>query len=332
MRRLFGYYRQFDELSPDEVSAELRARRDEERAREVVEHPTLDLSGAAWHGPPHPELVNAATFALRRAVNDYADVEPLRLAIAASHDIDPARVVVGHGAGELLRSALRAVATDEVALVWPGWQLLPALVEEIGARPVPVERVAPGRTTVLTSPADPTGAVTAIEPGDDWLIVDEALAAFWPEAKIVDHPRVIQVRSFSKAHAMAGFRVGYAVVGTGVKLPLAPAGGVGAAAVAGALWAVENGAAGVARRREQVARERARLVEGLGERVAEGVGPYVWIRASAEELAAARVYAAPGSAWGASDFVRVTLRDAAATDRLVEALRSSGAADEAVPG
>lgn len=324
MRRLLRYYRQFDELSPDEISAELRAKRDEERAREVVSQPPLDLSGAAWHGPPHPEVVNAATFALRRAVNDYADVEPLRAAIAASHDVDPARVVVGHGAGELLRAALRAVATPEVALVWPGWQLLPSLVEEVGSVPVPVDRVVPGRTTVLTRPADPTGAVTAIEPGEDWLIVDEALADFWPEAEIADHPRVIQVRSFSKAHAMAGFRVGYAVVGTGVELPPAPVLGVGAAAVAGALWAVEHGAPVMARRREQVARERARLVAALGDRVADGVGPYVWVRASAEELAAAGVYVAPGTAWGSREHVRVTLRDAAATDRLLGALSSIG--------
>ncbi|MDA0169857.1 pyridoxal phosphate-dependent aminotransferase [Solirubrobacter taibaiensis] len=321
MRRLFGYYRQFDELSPDEVSAELRARRDAERARDVVRTPALDLSGAAWHGPPHPEIVNAATFALRRAVNDYADVGVLRDAIAASHDVDQARVVVGHGAGELIRAALQRTATEEVAVVWPGWQLLPSLIEQAGAQAVPVERVAPGRTTVLTRPADPSGAVAEFAGGDDWLIVDEALADFADDAPIVDHPKVIQVRSFSKGHAMAGFRVGYAVLGTGVSLDLAPVGGVGAAAVAGALWAVQNGAPVVARRREQVARERARLVSELGDRVADGVGPYVWIEASAEELAAARVYVAPGTAWGSSDHVRVTLRDATSTDRLLDALR-----------
>ena len=82
MQRLFGYYRQFDELSPDEVSRELRERASERR-RIPVEQPPLDLSGAAWHGPPHPEVVNAATFALRRAVNAYPDDAALRAAIAA---------------------------------------------------------------------------------------------------------------------------------------------------------------------------------------------------------------------------------------------------------
>ena len=107
-----------------------------------------------------------------------------------------------------------------------------------------IHAIARGRTTVLTTPADPTGAVLDFEGGDDWLIVDEALADFADDAPIVDHPMVIQVRSFSKGHAMAGFRVGYAVLGTGVSLDLAPVGGVGAAAVAGALWAVEHGAPG----------------------------------------------------------------------------------------
>ena len=128
MRRLFGYYRQFDELSPDEVSRELLERRDEERRRHPVGQPPLDLSGAAWHGPPHAEAINAATFALRRAVNAYPDATRLREAIAASHGIAPERVMIGHGAGELLRAALRAVATDAVEIVWPGWGLLPQLV------------------------------------------------------------------------------------------------------------------------------------------------------------------------------------------------------------
>ncbi|HEX6023038.1 MAG TPA: hypothetical protein VFZ00_13645, partial [Solirubrobacter sp.] len=138
MRRFLGYYRQFGELSPEEVSRELRARREEERRRHPAQQPPLDLSGAAWHQPPHPEIVNAATFALRRAVNDYPDPGPLRAAIAAAHDIDPARVVIGHGAGELLRAALRAVGAREVAVAWPGWGPLPGLVSEAGATPVPV--------------------------------------------------------------------------------------------------------------------------------------------------------------------------------------------------
>ena len=87
--------------------------------------------------------------------------------------------MVGHGAGELLRAALRAVAAaDEVEIVWPGWGLLPQLVTEAGATPVPVaapSRHADGRASA--APNDPTGEVPAVVAGGEhWLILDEALA------------------------------------------------------------------------------------------------------------------------------------------------------------
>jgi histidinol-phosphate/aromatic aminotransferase/cobyric acid decarboxylase-like protein len=347
MRRFLDYYRQFDELSPDEISRELRDRRDEERARHPAQQPPLDLSGAAWHLPPHPEVVNAATFALRRAVNAYPDATaaPLRIALAATHGIDPERIVVGHGAGELLRAALRAVASSgEVTVGWPGWGLLPALVSEAGAIPVPVaaDALQATRTLVVTRPGDPTGAVlplaavrrlaSELAPGA-WLLLDEALAGFLPDGEdgLVDHPRVLHVRSFSKAHAMAGFRIGYAILPEAADLGLAPVLGVGAAALAGALWSVESGADTVARRRAYAAAERQRLaaqLEGTPFSFAPGHGPYVWLASSehdgpavAEHLAAHRVYVAPGTAWGDEHHVRITLRDAPATDRLVSALR-----------
>jgi histidinol-phosphate/aromatic aminotransferase/cobyric acid decarboxylase-like protein len=322
MRRLFSYYRQFDELSPDEVSRELLEHRDSERRRHPAQQPPLDLSGAAWHGPPHPEAINAATFALRRAVNAYADVTPLREAIAASHDVDPRRVTIGHGAGELLRSALRAVAPGEVEIVWPGWGLLPQLVTEAGAMPVPVAELSGTRTAVLCRPNDPTGEVREIVPGDHWLILDEALAGFLPdgqEDRISEHPRVVHVRSFSKAHALAGLRIGYAIVPDGGPELAAPVLGVGAPALAAALWAVDNGAESASRRRDRAAAQRARLAEFD---ITPGHGPYVWLAAPvAEELAARRIYVAPGAAWGEDGHVRITLHDEAATDRLIAALR-----------
>jgi histidinol-phosphate aminotransferase len=346
------YYRQFEELAPDEVSRRLREQRDAERSRRLAEVPTLDLSGAGWHEPPHPEVVNAATFALRRAVNAYPDpaATPLRAVIARAHDTEPDAVVVGHGAGELLRAALRALLSEggEALLAWPGWGALPALVQEAGGTPRPVD---PGglrgalderaRVVVLCRPNDPTGAVAPLEqvraladalPERTWLVLDEALAGFEPPSADgpIEHPRVVRMRSFSKAHAMAGLRVGYALAAPPLAARLAPAGSVSAPAQAGAQWALENGGAVVARRRAQAARERERLAAALaGTPLAfpGGHGPYVWMssaehdgRALAEHLATRRIYVAPGGAWGDARHVRVTLRDAAATDRLAAAL------------
>ena len=86
----------------------------------------------------------------------------------------------------------------------------------------------------------------------------------------------------------------------------------------------------VRRRRAHAAAERERLDAALADtpfHPSPGHGPYVWLAAPgggpalAEALAARRIYVAPGTAWGDEHHVRVTLRDAAATDRLVSALR-----------
>jgi len=66
-RRLRDYYRQFEELSPQEASERLRARREQEKSLELARVGELDCAGPEWHEPPDPEVVNAATFALRRA-------------------------------------------------------------------------------------------------------------------------------------------------------------------------------------------------------------------------------------------------------------------------
>jgi histidinol-phosphate aminotransferase len=353
------YYRQFRELSPEEVSADLRARRDAELAGAVSEVPLLDLSSAAWPGPPHPDAVNAATFALRRALNAYPGGAPLREAIANRHGLAADRVVAGAGAGELLRAALVPIARGgEVAVAWPGWGPLPRLVHEAGGRPVPVTLGDDGaadpsallaaagadtRAVALCTPNDPTGAAVAPDalerlarelPERVWLLVDAALAGFGPDdpSGLADaRERVLVVHSASKAHALAGIRAGYAIGPAGPLLEgLAPVDGLAAPAQAALAWAVEHGEAAAARRRAAAAAERDRLAAALAGTpfsFPSGHGHLVWLRSSAHDgrtvaghLAARRIAVMAGAAWGDEAHVRVALRDAVATKRLVAAL------------
>jgi histidinol-phosphate/aromatic aminotransferase/cobyric acid decarboxylase-like protein len=344
IRKLLDYYRQFEELSPEEISRELIEKRHAERAQALTEVPPLDLSTPAWHEPPDAEAINAATYALRRSVNAYPDPAPLHAAIAARHGVQTDHVAAGHGAGELLRSAFRTLGGAEVAVAWPGWGYLPRLLSEAGATPVAVEpdvealAAAPAQAVVVCSPNDPTGELidvhalaARLEPAR-WLIVDAALAEFAPDGEharlLGARERVIVVRSFSKAHAMAGLRGGYAL-GRDVGA-LAPIAGISAPAQAAMLWALDGGDAIVARRRAAAARERERLAGALDETpfsFPTGHGPLVWLESTAHDgaaiasgLAAQRIYVTPGSAWGDDRHVRVALRDGAATDRLSAAL------------
>jgi histidinol-phosphate aminotransferase len=363
VRRFFDYYRQFDEMTPEEISAQLRARRDEERATRLQEVPALDLSSAAWPGPPHPEAVNAATFALRRALNTYPDPAPAVAAIAGRHGVDGDRVATGHGAGELLRAALAAIAPGgEVAVAWPAWGPLPRLVHEAGGTPVPVPLGADGaadadallaaatpqtRAVVLCTPNDPTGAaadpaalarLAARLPEPVWLIVDAALAPFAPEdpsALAGARERVLVVHSASKAHALAGLRAGYALGPAGSVLErMAPVEGLASPALAALAWTVSSGDAAVERRRAQAQAERdrlARALEGTPLSFPAGHGHLVWLgserhdgRTLAGHLASRRIAVLPGTAWGDDARVRIALRDAAATERLAAALRELG--------
>jgi histidinol-phosphate aminotransferase len=364
VKRFFDYYRQFEELAPDELSRQLRDQADERRRRALAEVDPLDLTATTWHEPPHPETVNAATFALRRALNNHPDPESraLREALAARHDVAVERVVVGHGAGELLQAACHALlrGEGEVVVAWPGWHALPRLAERAGGRPVPVAlgddgapdlgtlaaAVTPAtRAIALCSPNDPTGAALetaalreflARVPERVTVLLDEALAEFRePGAGVagLEAPNLLVVRSFSKAHALAGLRAGYAVSGGRDWSGLAPAQGISAPAQAAALWAAESGEAVVARRRDAAARARDRLVAaiaGAPVTVTPGSAPFVWLaggglpaRELAARLAASKIYVAPGAAWGDETHVRAALRGPDAIDRLAEALRSS---------
>jgi histidinol-phosphate/aromatic aminotransferase/cobyric acid decarboxylase-like protein len=360
VKRFLDYYRQFDELPPDELSRRLRDEADERRRHALAEVEPLDLSATTWHEAPHPEAINAATFALRRALNSSPDPEAraLREALAARHGVRPAQVVVGHGAGDLLQSAFTLLG-GEVLVAWPGWHALPRLAERAGGRPVPVALDATGapdlealaaavgpatRAVILCSPNDPTGAALsraalreflARVPERVTVLLDEALAEFRePEADaialVAEAEHLVIVRSFSKAHALAGLRAGYALAGSDRWAALAPAVGISAPAQAAALWAAESGDAAVARRRAAAAADRERLIAALagsGVEVMAGGAPFAWVsvpgvdaRELAARLAAAKVYVAPGAAWGDDSHVRAALRGPQAVDRLAEAL------------
>ncbi|MEA2124289.1 MAG: histidinol-phosphate aminotransferase, partial [Solirubrobacteraceae bacterium] len=228
-KRGLDYYRQFEALSPEENVARLRAARAEQRSRELSRVDELDLRTTAWHEPPDPEIVNAATFALRRSINRYPEpgAGPAIAAIARHHGVPEGRIALGHGAGQLLQAALRELAMGgEAVLPWPSWAALPGLVTRSGAQPVPVPLDASGavdldglaaavtertRAVVICSPNDPTGTVVdraqlrafaeSLRP-ELTVIVDEALVELAGDDAsmaplLEDLPNLLVLRSFS---------------------------------------------------------------------------------------------------------------------------------------
>jgi histidinol-phosphate aminotransferase len=144
-------------------------------------------------------------------------------------------VIVGNGSDDILNLIVRTfVAADAPAgFTFPSYSLYPVLVgiqdgrttliEFDRSMKLPIDRIAAStaRAFFLTSPNAPTGvAFTNAEIEQilarfsGLLIVDEAYAPFAKENAIEllpRHPRLVVVRTLSKAYALAGIRVGYAL-------------------------------------------------------------------------------------------------------------------------
>lgn len=293
---LLDYYRQFAGMSDEEISAQLREEADERRRRALARIDQLDLSRTTWHEMPHPDVVNAVTYAARGALNVQPDptADELRRELAQRNGIEPDRVVVGHGAGPLLASAARALlgAGDELLTPWPSYGLYPVMAQRAGAQAVPVpdgydvERllaaVTPAtRAIALCNPNDPTGEhltsaalreLLAALPDHVSLLLDEALADFVTAERVEtaelldDHPRLLIFRTFSKIYGLAGLRAGYALGGPGSEellARIAPELGIGLPVQIGALEALRRCDGQLAQRRAAVAAERDRLLDAL---------------------------------------------------------------------
>jgi len=293
---LRGYYRQFQGLSEDEVNAELRAKAAERRAKALERIEPMDLSRTTWPGFPHPYVVNAITYAARRGLHRYVDPKSgaLRTQLAHHHGLEPAQVVVGNGAAQLLHAATSALLEpgDELVTPWPSYPLYPLMARRSHGNAVPVPgfgaeavlRAVNERTriVVVCNPNDPTGELMSAADLDVLLgelpervvvFLDEALVDY-VDAQPIDaalrllarHPRLLIFRSFSKAWGLAGLRCGYAIGAPDAAAlleQLEPDLGVNDLAQAGALEALRSTEGRVRERASIVSVQRRRVVDEL---------------------------------------------------------------------
>ena len=191
---------------------------------------------------PSPKAVEA----MARAAQDgwkYGDSEShdLREALAAHHGVAPANIMVGEGIDGLLGLLVRmlvepgdAVVTSDGAYPTFNYHVagfggalhkvpyrddredpaaLVAKAEAVGAKLI-----------YLANPDNPMGSWHSAKviarmlealPEGTLMVLDEAYADFAPAEAVppfeADDPRLIRMRTFSKAYGLAGLRVGYAV-------------------------------------------------------------------------------------------------------------------------
>jgi len=193
---------------------------------------------------PLPSVAEAIAAAAAE-INWYPDnhAEALTQAIARRHDVPVSHIALGCGSVGVAQQLLAAAAEPgtEVLYAWRSFEAYPILVPLTGATDVRVplrderhdlpamaDAITP-RTRVIfvCNPNNPTGTVVhAAEleefldrvPPDCLVVLDEAYADYVRDPAVPngidvyrDRPNVAVLRTFSKAHGLAGLRVGYLI-------------------------------------------------------------------------------------------------------------------------
>ena len=183
--------------------------------------------------PPLPEAVAAAQAEVPRS-NFYTEPysAPLRALISAQLGVPETLLHINAGSELILRQLFDRFG-QQVHLLTPTYPLFPEIAQRHTAtRLSPVDDFAfdlarwdiPVGTTlaVIVNPNNPNGGVFDMAPlpalllrhPDTRFLVDEAFIGLAGEsvaALVPRHPNLLVTRTLSKAHSLAGFRVGYGI-------------------------------------------------------------------------------------------------------------------------
>ncbi len=235
----------------------------------------LNQNESPFDAPP------AVKAAILRALRDepwhrYPPFAPAELLarLAARHAWVPDGVLVGNGSNELIQATLAVTVGADTPVVTPV-PLAPAFAFDVDAL-VAAARAARARVIVVNSPNNPTG--TPLPEGaverllaetEALVVVDEAYQDFGGPTAVpllAREARLVVLRTFSKAMALAGLRFGYALAHPAVAAEIAKAKlpyNVNRVTLAAAA-AVLDAADVLAERARAVARARDRLAALLG--------------------------------------------------------------------
>jgi histidinol-phosphate aminotransferase len=203
-----------------------------------------DVLDFSVNGNPYGPSPRVQEMLSRVPLERYPDREALdlRRTLAAHLDVPPASIVVGNGSVELMWLVALAFLRpdDAVVIVGPTFgeyrraaTIMGARIHDWTTRPEETFRVDPTallqtiqrltpRLVFLCNPNNPTGTYLAMETIATWatalpqtlFVIDEAYLPFASGAASILTTRrdnLLVLRSMTKAHALAGVRLGYAV-------------------------------------------------------------------------------------------------------------------------
>jgi histidinol-phosphate aminotransferase len=316
--------------------------------------------------PPPESVLEAVRKEAADSLRKYPNpaCAPLRRALAEECGVPPEWIFVGNGSDEVLRLVFQAYLEpgDEVAAADPTYSLYPVLAAMFEARyvehpagpdgelPDSLFEASP-RVFVIANPNPPIGALypagelaRLAEKRGSLLVIDEAYVAFAERdcADMVrEHPNVLVSRTFSKSHALAGLRIGYAISRPGTIEALDKirdsynVNRVSQAAALAALGAKDYYRA----KAKEIAGTRERLRDGLlamGYEVPRSSGNFLFVRCGdgkrlLNALRKCKILARHFDSPGLRDGARITIGTPEEIDRLLDALRHIPIVPEKTP-
>ena len=182
----------------------------------------------------------------RYPFNSTPNEAALTAAIAAKYKVRPENIVLGAGSQELLKDAVRAFTTESRGLLTasPSFENCPGMARRLGhpVIEIPVDAalrldlepmIAAAKDAGLVffnNPNNPTATVHGAKAVSDFvaavrklspgtvILIDEAYHDYVTDPSYrsaipvaLESPNVFVTRTFSKAHGMAGMRIGYAI-------------------------------------------------------------------------------------------------------------------------
>jgi histidinol-phosphate aminotransferase len=309
---------------------------------------------------PYPPLPGVLEAIAASTINRYPDATAgiLRAALAERFGVSDNQVQVGAGSVAVLAEIIQAAAApgDEVAYAWRSFEAYPILVAATGATSVTVpntddhrhdlaalaeaitERT---RVVIVCSPNNPTSTIVtrseflgfmALVPSTVLVILDEAYVEFVTDPDAIDgatvihdYPNLVLLRTFSKAHGLAGLRIGYAIgpeyvmdAARAVSIPLS----VTELAQRAALKSLELETELLERVADLVT-VRDEIVAGLeklGWRIPAPQGNFVWLATGAGTVDAAEIFAEHGIVVRAlGEGLRVSVGERESVEKLLRA-------------
>ncbi len=193
---------------------------------------------------PLPSVAGAISAGIEH-IGLYADhgATALREDLAQFVGVDTEQVTIGAGSAGILQQLLLSYvgSGDQVAMCWPSFEAYPLFAALVEAEQVRVPLVNETfdlvalaaaitdktKLVFVTNPNNPTGTIVPTADIAEFLrnvperclvVLDEAYSEFVTDERVTDsialladHSNLVITRTFSKAHGLAGLRIGYAL-------------------------------------------------------------------------------------------------------------------------